>query len=39
MSEFKGGTIIPLGADVKLNVIKYPENAKYTNFVLRDKRW
>ncbi len=31
MSEFKGGTIIPLGSDIKLNVIKYPENAKYTN--------
>lgn len=31
MSEFKDGTIIPLGSDIKLNVAKYPENAKYTN--------
>lgn len=31
MSEFKGGTIIPLGSDIKLNATKYPENAKCTN--------
>ena len=29
--SYEGGTIIPLGSDIKLNVIKYPENAKYTN--------
>ena len=33
MSEFNGGTIIPVGADIKLELIKYPENAKYTNLV------